>query len=113
MNEAILNERRVLLMNANPEVAVTTTDNPYNPLTDYDRWENFDRMQGYGTPEYLARVTRTTSEFGEGTYAEDIERAIDEIVLLFPLMLTMKALAEPNFRNISRRTGMWFWSSVT
>ena len=38
---------------------------------------------------------------------------IDEIVLLLPLMPTMKALAEPNFRNISRRTGMWFWSSVT
>lgn len=69
-------------MNANPEVALTTTDNPYNPLTDYDRWDNFDRQKGYGTSEYLARVVRTTTEFGEGTYAEDIERAIDEIVLL-------------------------------
>lgn len=69
-------------MNANPEVAITTTDNPYNPLTDYDRWDNFDRQKGYGTSEYLARVVRTTTEFGEGTYAEDIERAIDEIVLL-------------------------------
>ena len=69
-------------MSANPEVALTTTDNPYNPLTDYDRWDNFDRQKGYGTSEYLARVVRTTTEFGEGTYAEDIERAIDEIVLL-------------------------------
>ena len=69
-------------MNANPEVAITTTDNPYNPLTDYDRWENFDRQKGYGTAEYLARVVRTSSEFGEGTYNKDIERAIDEIVLL-------------------------------
>lgn len=69
-------------MSANPEVGLTTTDNPYNPLTDYDRWENYDRQQGYGTSEYLARVVRTTTEYGEGTYIEDIERAIDEIVLL-------------------------------
>lgn len=69
-------------MDVNPEVAVTTTDNPYNPLTDFDRWDNYDRMQGYGTSEYLARVVRTTTEFGEGTYAEDIDRAVNEIVLL-------------------------------
>ena len=69
-------------MAANPEVGITTTDNPYNPLTDYDRWESYDRQQGYGTSEYLARVVRTTTEFGEGTYADDIERAIDEIVAL-------------------------------
>lgn len=69
-------------MNANPEVAITTTDNPYNPLTDYERWEIFDHQQGYNTSEYLARVVRTTNEYGEETYAEDIERAIDEIVLL-------------------------------
>ena len=75
-------------MNANPEVAVTTTDNPYNPLTDYDRWDNYDRMQGYNTSEYLARVVRTTTEFGEGNYAEDIERAINEIVLLNLISMT-------------------------
>lgn len=69
-------------MASNAEVALTTTDNPYNPLTDYDNWENYDQQHDYGTTEYLARVVRTTSEFGDGTYAEDIERAIDEIVLL-------------------------------
>ena len=69
-------------MTVNPEVAITTSDNPYNPLTDYDNWENFDRQHGYGTSEYLARVVRTTSEFGEGTYNEDINRAIDEMVAL-------------------------------
>lgn len=69
-------------MNANPEVGITTSDNPFNPLTDYDRWEAFDKQKGYGTSEYLARVVRTTNEYGEGTYAEDIERAIDEIVSL-------------------------------
>lgn len=69
-------------MNTNYEVAITTTDNPYNPLDDFDRWDNYDRLQGYNTSEYLARVVRTTNDFGDGTYAYDIERAIDEIVLL-------------------------------
>lgn len=80
-------------MNANPEVGITTSDNPFNPLTDYDRWEAFDRQKGYGTSEYLARVVRTTTEYGEGTYAEDIERAIDEIVLLNLISWTHKGVS--------------------
>lgn len=66
---------------SNPEIALSTSDNPYNPLTDYDNWEAYDRQHGYGTPEYLARIAVTTTEYGEENYAEDIERAIDEIVL--------------------------------
>ena len=81
------------MMSVNYEVGITTTDNPYNPLTDYDRWENYDRQQGYGTSEYLARVVRTTTEFGEGTYASDIERAIDEIVLLNLIGMTHKGIS--------------------
>lgn len=75
-------------MVSNCEVGITTTDNPYNPLTDYDKWESFDRQKGYGTSEYLARVVRTTNEFGDGNYANDIERAIDEMVLLNIIGLT-------------------------
>ncbi len=77
-------------MNMNPEVAVTTTDNPYSPLTEFEKWDNYDRMQGYNTSDYLARVVRTTSEFGEGNYIEDIDRAINEIVLLNLISMTHK-----------------------
>lgn len=80
-------------MNANVEVGITTTDNPYNPLTDYDRWENYDHQHGYDTSEYLARIVRTTTEYGDGTYAGDIERAIDEIVLLNLIALTHKGVS--------------------
>jgi len=80
-------------MNTNVEVGITTTDNPYNPLTDYDRWENYDRQKGYGTSEYLARIVRTTTEYGDGTYAGDIERAIDEIVLLNIISMTHKGVS--------------------
>lgn len=80
-------------MDGNVEVAITTTDNPYNPLTDYDNWENFDRQHGYGTQEYLARIVRTTTEYGDGTYSSDIERAIDEIVLLNLISLTHEGVS--------------------
>ena len=75
-------------MSSNPEIAITTTDNPYDPLTEFDKWDNYDRIHGYNTSEYLARVVRTTNEFGEGTYNNDIERAIDEMVLLNIIALT-------------------------
>lgn len=80
-------------MSANYEVGITTTDNPYNPLTDYDRWANYDHQQGYDTSEYLARVVRTTTEFGDGNYENDIERAIDEIVILNLIALTHKGVS--------------------
>ena len=32
---------------------------------------------------------------------------------LMPRMLVRNALALPNLRNMSRRMGMWLWSSVT
>lgn len=94
-------------MDSNYEVAITTTDNPYDPLTDYDRWDNYDRMQGYNTSEYLARVVRTTNEFGDGNYNNDIERAIDEIVLLNLIAMThegvsyKKVVGEPSVMNAS------------
>lgn len=77
----------------NYEIAITTTDNPYDPLTDFDRWDNYDRLQGYNTSEYLARVVRTTTEFGDGNYSNDIERAIDEIVLLNLIAMTHKGIS--------------------
>lgn len=64
------------------EVALSTSDNPFNPLTDYDRWAAYDHQNGYNTAEYLARIVRTTNEYGDNTYSEDIERAVDEAVLL-------------------------------
>lgn len=63
------------------QVAITTTDNPYNPITQYDEWERFDSVErGYCTSSYLARIAHPTSELGDAMYAEDIEAAIDEIV---------------------------------
>lgn len=62
-------------------VALSTSDNPYNPLTQYDEWHRYDNIDHeYGTESYLDRVCHTTREFGEELYNQDIENAIDEAV---------------------------------
>jgi hypothetical protein len=59
---------------------LTTIDNPHNPFTHYDEWAQFDQSSGYNTPEFLARLTITSSELSEADQDMAIELAIEEIV---------------------------------
>ena len=59
---------------------LTTIDNPFNPFTDYDRWNAYDEARGYFTANFLARVVVTSSELSEADQDVAIENAIDEIV---------------------------------
>lgn len=61
-------------------VALSTSDNPYNPITQFDEWNRFDFEHGYNTSDYLDRVCHTTTELGDDLYNQDIEDAIDEAV---------------------------------
>ena len=63
-------------------VALSTSDNPFNPLTQYDDWERYDSLKRYYTNDYLDRVCHTTRELGNELYLQDIESAIDEAVKL-------------------------------
>ena len=62
------------------EVALTTTDNPYDPFDQYDQWYNFDTNAGYCTDAYIARVMKSSSELPETEQASDYENAINEIL---------------------------------
>ena len=61
-------------------VAVTTTDNPYNPITQWEDWYNYDMQKGYSTCSYLDRIAHVTDEMSTVEAAEEIERAIDEMI---------------------------------
>ncbi len=59
---------------------LTTTDNPFDPFTQFDDWYGYDRSMGYNTPAYLARVLITSDEMSDADIDLAIEYAIDEIV---------------------------------
>ena len=62
------------------EHMLTTVDNPFDPFTQFDEWFAFDHNQGYNTPEFLARIARTSDDLSEADQSLAIEEAIDEIV---------------------------------
>ena len=59
---------------------LSTIDNPFNPFENFDSWFLFDVEKGYNSCAYLARIAKTSDEFTEEEEAEEIERAIDEII---------------------------------
>ncbi len=61
---------------------ITTTDNPFDPFEDFDKWYAWDESNGYHTCAYLDRILKTSSEFSDNDQNEDITKAIDEIVKL-------------------------------
>lgn len=62
------------------EHMLSTTDNPYNPFTDYRNWYAFDSQHGYHTPEYLARIAKVSDDLSDADQSQAIEDAINEIV---------------------------------
>lgn len=65
-------------------VALTTVDNPYDPIDQYDDWFAFDYQKGYCSDSYLARILHTSEELSEEQQKEDYERAINEIISFNP-----------------------------
>lgn len=61
---------------------LTTTDNPFDPFTQFDDWYAFDEAKGYHTCSYLARITRSSPDLSEADDDLAQEQAIDEIVNL-------------------------------
>ena len=63
---------------------ITTADNPFDPIDNYEEWQAYDHEKGYHTSEYLARVAVLANDVSEERMLEDLEEAIDSIVALYP-----------------------------
>ena len=61
---------------------ITTTDNPYDPRSDFGAWYAWDTAHGYNTSAYLARVAAVAEEFPEAVQDKQIEEAMDEIIAI-------------------------------
>ena len=59
-------------------VWLTTTDNPWDPFTQFDQWFGFDSSKGYMTCQYLARLAPQSSEVSEEVNDAELERFIDD-----------------------------------
>lgn len=62
------------------EHMLTTTDNPFDPFTQFDEWYAFDENAGYFTTSFLARIVITSDELSDADRSLAIELAIDEII---------------------------------
>lgn len=76
------------------EVMLTTFDNPYDPFDEFVSWFLYDIEQGYYTCSLLARIARYSEDFSVAEEKEDMERAIDEIILHDDLNIYKKAIRE-------------------
>lgn len=59
---------------------LTTTDNPYNPFTQFDEWNAFDELKGYYSCAYLARIAHVSESLSVEENEDEINNAIDEII---------------------------------
>jgi len=71
-------------------VALSTFDNPYNPISDFKHWFLFDVTKGYNSAGYLARIARTSPELTDEENMHEIERAVDEIIAIDPFNIYTK-----------------------
>lgn len=82
--------------NTSKRVAITTFDNPFNPITEFNDWNNFDTEKGYYTCNYLGRITHISDEMSQVEYDREVERAIDSIIAYDPFDLYKKVEMEDN-----------------
>lgn len=63
-------------------ILLSTSDNPYNPFTDYDNWRNYDHQKGYCCEEYLARMSQTSLDMPNTLYQKFSNDAVNDIIKL-------------------------------
>ena len=74
--------------------AITTFDNPFDPFDNFDSWLMFDMDKGYNSCGLIDRFAKTSDALSEEENIEEIERAIDEIILYDPLNIYKKVKRE-------------------
>ena len=62
---------------------LTTTDNPFDPRTDYKEWMYYDeQILGYYTNAYLGRVAKVGPNLTSLETLNEVTRAMDDIIRL-------------------------------
>jgi hypothetical protein len=86
------------------DYALTTTDNPFSPFTQFVQWYAFDTTKGYHSSALLARLARSSDDLSDADQHAAIQSAIDEIVTENISGMHKKVLRE-NFPSVSDGMG--------
>ena len=65
-----------------PTYMLTTIDNPFHPLKEYDQWLRYDEDNGHYTWNYLTRVAGTSDYLTDAENQRALNAAIDDIIRL-------------------------------
>ena len=76
------------------KVAVTTIDNPYDPIDDFDRWYAFDRSKDYRTCERLAILCQSFDDMSDLDEQQAVEAGVNRLVELNPIGLYRKVVKD-------------------
>jgi hypothetical protein len=63
------------------EFMLSTSDNPFNPFTQFREWFAFDVANGYNTCSYLARICELSDEVCDRETRLSINDAIEEALM--------------------------------
>ena len=61
---------------------LTTSDNPWHPVTKFREWYAYDVIHGYNTCAYLARMAHVSPELTDEENEFLVQQAIDDICKL-------------------------------
>lgn len=67
-------------MSDEEDYMITTSDNPYNPFTEFDEWYRYDTRMGYHTSSLLARIIVTSDELPESDQDAAYSDAVEEML---------------------------------
>ena len=76
------------------EIAISTFDNPYDPFEDFATWYMYDCLKGYGSCQILDRLTNTFEGMTDKEYNDEMERAIDSLIIADPANIYTKVVRE-------------------
>ena len=73
---------------------LTTVDNPYHPIDQYDQWRQFDMERGYSTEQRLAKIAKTSYYLTDQENQRNINAAIDDFIRLDELGLYRRVVVD-------------------
>lgn len=81
------------------EFMLSTSDNPFNPFTEFEKWYVWDLSHGYNTLGYLARICELSEDISDRETLLSINDAIEE-ALLFNLTGNRIKVENPEYQMV-------------